>query len=273
MGPLLAPFGRSSVRFSEESRNGSMSGGSGLGQPGHDLGGAAGDGARGDGRAVDQDDRQGKISGGGQLGFGPGATGVLGDDDVDAVVGQQRTVAFGGEGAPRDHGMGIGQGQGFGRWVDKAEKVVVLRGLGEGRKVLATDGEEDAARGLAQCGNGGFKVGDVGPVVAFTRQPGRAFEGDQGRSGFRASSDGVRAHLRGEGVGRVDDMSDGFGPEVGLQAFDAAKAADADRQGLGDGGFGATGVGIDGIHARSGEGAGHLRGFGGSAQKKDARHG
>lgn len=273
MGSLLAPCGRSSVQFSEESRNGSMSGGSGRGQPDHDLGCAAGDGTWGDGRAVDQDHRKGKVAGGGQLGFGPGAPGVLGDDDVDAVVLQQRKVAFGGEGAARDDGMGVGQGQRFGRRVDKAQKVVVLRGLGEKAKVLATDGEEDPARGLAKGGNRGFKVGDVGPVVLRSGGPRRAFKGDQGRVGFGAGGDGIRAHLRGERVGRVDHMGDGFGLDVGLEAFGAAKAADADGQRLGDRGLGATGVGIDSIHPRLSQGAGHLCGFGRSAQKKDARHG
>lgn len=273
MGPLLASFGRSSVRFSEESRNGSMSGGSGWGQPGHDLGCAAGDGARRDGRAVDQDDRQVKVAGGSQLGLGPGATGILGDDDVDAVVGQQGAVAFGGEGAPCDDRFGLRQGQRFGRRVDEAQEIVVLRGLREEAKVLATDGKEDSARGLAKGRDGGFKVGDMGPVVLRSGDPGRAFEGDQGRAGFPAGDHGVRAHLRGEGMRRVDHMGDGFGLDIGLEAFGAAEAAHADRQGLGDRGFGATGVGIDGVHLRLRQDAGHVRGFGCSAQDEDARHG
>ena len=273
MGSLLAPFGRSSVRPSEESRKGSMSGGSGLGQPGHDIGCAAGDGAWGDGGAVNQDHRQGKRAGGGQFGFGPCAAGVLGDDDVDAVVGQKRTVAFGGEGTPRDDGMGVGQGQGFGRWVDEAQKIVMLRGRGEGRKGLAAYCKEDAARRRADCGDGGFKVGDMGPAVTLARLPRGAFKGDKGRFGFVTGGDGIRAHLGGEGVCRVNNMGDCFGLDVSLEALDAAKAAHADRQGLGDGGFGATGVGIEGVHARCGQRAGHLRGFGRSAQKKDARHG
>ncbi len=242
-------------------------------QPGHDLVRVASDGARRDGRAVDQDDRQGKRAGGGQFGLGARATGVLGDDDVDAVVGQQGKVTFGGEGAARDDGMGIGQGQRLGRRVDEAQKVMVLWGLGEKAKVLASDGEEDAARGRTKGSDGGFKVGDMGPVVLRSGNPRRAFEGDQGRSGFRTCSDGIRAHLRGERVGRVDDMGDGFGIEIGFQALDAAKAADADGQGLGDRGFGAAGVGIDSVHLRPGQRAGHLRGFGCSAQDEDARHG
>ena len=272
-GPLLASFGRYSVRFSEESRNGTMSGRSGRVQPGHDLGRAAGDGAWGNGGAVDQDHRKGKRAGGGQLGFGPGASGVLGDDHVDAVVGQKCKVAFGGEGASCDDRFGLRQGQHFTRRVNEAQEIVVLRGLGEGRKVLATDGKEDAAWGRADCGDGGFKVGDMGPVVALVRRPRRAFEGDEGRVGFGAGGDGIRAHLRGERVGRVDHMGDGFGFEIGFQALDPAKTSDADRKGLGDRGFGATGVGIDGIQPRLSQGAGHLRSFGRSAQKKDARHG
>lgn len=272
-GPLLVPFGHSSVRPSEESRSGSMSGWSGLVQPDHDLGHAAGDRAGWHLWPVDQDGRQGKVTRSRQFRFGPRATGVLGDDHVDLVLLEQGKIAFDGEGASGDHRLRIGQGQGLGRGIDKAQKIVVLRGLGEGGEGLAPDGQEDATRGFAQGCDGGVKVGDMGPVVPVARLPWRAFKGDQGGSRCLAGGDGIAAHLRGEGVGGVDDMGDGFGFEVMSQPVGATKAAHADRQRLGDRSFGATGVGIDRVHASLGQSAGHLCGFGRSAQKKDARHG
>ena len=137
---------------------------------------------------------------------------------------------------------------------------------------IERDGDTARMREL-QVTETGFKVGDVGPVVLRSGGPRRAFKGDQGRVGFGAGGDGIRAHLRGERVGRVDHMGDGFGLDVGLEAFGAAKAAHADRQGLGDRGFGTAGVGIDGVHLRLRQDAGHVRGFGCSAQDEDARHG
>ncbi len=246
--------------------------GSGV-QPGHDFGHAAGSVARRDGGSVDQDDRKAKGACGAKLCLRPHATGVLGDDHVDPVVAQQGKVAFDREGTSGDDGMGVGQRQGIGRRIDKAQKIVVLRGLGESGQGLATDGKEHPVRALTQCFDGSFMIGDKGPVVAFACSPWRAFQSDQGRVGFGAGGDGIRAHLSGERVGRVDHIGDGFGLDIGLKAFDAAKAADADGQRLGDLGFGTAGIGIDGIHACISQRAGHLRGFGGSAQKKDTRHG
>lgn len=242
-------------------------------EPGHDLGHAARNRAGGHLRTVDQDDRQVKGAGGDKLRLGPRTTGVLGDDDVDAMVTQKDKVALCRKRAAGNHGLCVGQGQGIGRRIDKAQKVVVLRGLGETGKGLATDGQEDPARGVAKGCDGRVKVGDMGPVVFGVCLPGRAFKGDQRGVGCLAGGDRVAAHPGSEGVGGVDDMGDGFGLQVLCEARDAAKSADADGQRLGNGGFGPARVGIDGVHARLGQRAGHLRGLGRSAQKKDARHG
>lgn len=246
--------------------------GSGV-QPAHDFGHAAGSVARRDGGSVDQDDRQAKGAGGAQLCLRPRAPGVLGDDHVDLVVAQQGKVAFDRVGASGNDSMGVRQRQGIGRRIDKAQKIMVLRGLGESGQGLAADGKEHPVRGLTQRFDGSFRVGDKGPVVAFARSPWRAFQSDQGGSSYGTSSDGVSAHLYGEGVCRVDQMSNGFGFQVFRQSRDAAEPADADGKGLGDRGLGTAGVGINRVHVRIGQRAGHRGGFGGSAQKKDTRHG
>lgn len=271
--PLLVPFGHSSLRVSEESRSGSMSGGSGAGQPDHGFRYAADDGAGGHHGAVEQDHWQLQMTRGRELRFGPRTTGVLGDDHVDPVILQQGKITVQVKRAAGDHGFCLGQRQGVRRGIDKAQQVMVLRGLGEGAKGLATDGQEDAARGLAKGSDCGIKVGDMGPAIALARSPWRAFKGDERRAGLMASGDSITAHLGSEGVGRVDHMGDGFGLQVVRQPFGTAESADSDRQGLGDRGLGAAGVGIDRVQARIGQRASHLRGFCRSAQKKDAWHG
>lgn len=222
---------------------------------------------------VNQDNGQPKLSRRDQFGFRPGAARVLGDDHVDAVVLQKGEVALSVKRPTGDDHLCFRQGQSFDGWVDKAQKVVMLRGPGEKGKVLASDGEEDPTRCMPKGSGGTFKVGDMGPAIGFSGLPGFAFNGQQGDKGRRASFDRVPAYSRRERVGGVDDMGDAFVAQECRQSFDTPEAANADGKGLGDGGFGPAGVRVNGVHARGSQGLRHLGGLGRSAQKKDARHG
>jgi hypothetical protein len=149
----------------------------------------------------------------------------------------------------------------------------VLRLGREGIEMLAADGEEDALRRAFQRGDGGREVRDAGPVVAFGGRPGRAFQGDQRGAGGGAGGDGVGAHLRGEGVGRVDHMGDLFGLKVGDKPLYPAKAADAHVDRLAHRRLGPAGVGVDAGQARFGDRLGHEVRLGRAAEQEYACHG
>lgn len=246
--------------------------GSGL-KPGHDVGHVLQDRAFGNPGPVEQDHRQTQVPGRDQLGLGPAAARILGDDHIDAVILQKRPVACHCKGPSGNHHLGVRQGERFGRWIDQTQQEMMRAGLGKSRKVLAADGKKHPLGSDSKGSDSAGQVGGMGPAVAGDRRPWRPLEGDQGNACCSAGPDRVAAHLRREWVGRVDHLGDAFRPKIIDQPLDATKPADSDWQGLRDRCFGPARIGIDRRDARRGQRAGQLRGFGCSAKKKDARHG
>ncbi len=244
-----------------------------LAQPGHDVLDASCDRARWDQRAVDHQDRKAKGAGGGDLGDGTFAASVLGDNDVNLMVTQQRGVARHIERPARHDRLSLGKGQGAGRRIDQPQKVVMLRLDRKGLKVLATDGQKDALWRAGKGCSGGEDVGDMGPAVTLARHPRRALQRDQGRAGCRAGGDGIGAHLRGEGVGGVDHMGDRLIRKVGPQPFNPAKATHAHVDRLAHWRLGPAGVGVDAGKASVGNGLCHQVRLGRAAEEEDACHG
>ncbi len=225
------------------------------------------------GGPVDQDDGQAKAAGGRQLGLGPGAAGVLGDNMGDPVILQKSKVGGQVKGAAGDDSMGIWQGQGaFGR-VDKAQDVVVPGPGSKGLQGLLADGKKDPCGRIGQGSDGGFGIWHMGPLIAFPGAPRRALQRHQRQVQLGAGGDSIPAHPRGEGMGRIDDMGDALILQVSNQPFHAAKAAHPHGQGLRHGHGRAPGVGKDRIRPCLGQGAGKQACLGRAAQKKDAWHG
>lgn len=239
----------------------------------HDLFDAARGEARRQHRTVDQDDRQAQRARRVELRPRACAAGVLGDDEVDAVAGQKFPVGSLGEGAARDDGRGIGQGQGDIGRIDEPEQIMVLRLDGEGAQALPADGKEDPRRCDRKGLDGRVHVGHMAPGVAEAGDPRRALEGGKRDAGRPAGGNRVPAHLRCERMGRVDHMGDPFGAQIAHQPLHAAEAADPGRQRLRPRRIGAPGIGKDRVGPRGGKGAGKPAGLGRAAEKKDARHG
>lgn len=260
------------ARILPDVSNGPVAPGSGP-KPGHDFGHALRDPAFRHPGPVDQDYRQTQFPRRDQLCLGAGAACVLGDDHLDAVFLQKRPVVRRSKRSAGDHSLGAGQGKRFGRGIDKAQKVVMLVGVSKGRKVLAADGKEHPLRDCSKSCDRPGQIRDMGPAVLIASHPRQPLQSDQGNVCHSAGFDRVAAHFRRERVGRVDHPGYAMRLQIVNQAVHATKPADPDRQGLGDRSFGPARVGIDRVHARSGQLPRHLRGFGCSAQKQDAWHG
>lgn len=221
----------------------------------------------------DKNDRKPQGAGRLQLCFGSCTTRVLGNDMGDTVGLQKRQIIRHRKGPAVDDGAGVRQGQcTFGR-VDKSQKIMVLRLSGEAGKMQLANRQKDPRRGVGQGVDGRIHACDLLPVVAGTGNPGRAFKGAEPGAGLRAGLYRVATHLCRERMGGINQMRHPFGANVIGQPFGPAKAADSGGQGLRQRLFGATRIGKDRSDAGLRHGAGQVRGFGGSAEDKEARHG
>jgi len=241
-------------------------------QPGNNLCHAALDGAARQLGSVDHNDWQAEAARGRELGHGTDAAGVLGHHLGNAMALHQRGITGRIKGPASDLHRRVRQRQGRIRLVHQTQQIVVL---GLGRKlaeVLLSDCQKHPRGHLRQRIHRAVDAVHMDPIVALARLPGRTFKGAEWHTRRHTGLDRIGTHLRGEGVGCVDHMGDGFGREVSRQAFGAAKTANTRGQRLADRLGGATRIRKHRIRACPGQGLGQRRGFGGAAQKKDACH-
>lgn len=222
---------------------------------------------------VDQNDRQSQGPGDIKLGACAATARVFGDDVGDAVGRQKGQIAVVSKGPARDNDCCVAQRKWPFRRIDEAQKVMMLRGYGEILKMLTTNGKEDSRRCSRQGGGGGGHVRHALPLVTWARPPSGTLQRKQRNVGDFGGFDSVFAHLGGKWMGGVDDMGDTLCAQVVNKARDAAKAADADKQGLGDWGLRPTGVRKNARNPLICHGFSKIRGFSGSSQQKGAGHG
>ncbi len=208
--------------------------------------------------------------GGGQLGLGTAAAGVLGHNDVDPVTLQEGEIACDVKRTARDHRGAVWQ-QGRGGRVDQAQQVMVLRRGGKDIDILPAYRQKNAGGHVGQGLRGIVKALHLGPTRL--NRPGWTQQRYEGHVQGVAGGGNVVADLRGKRVGGVNHMGDLFIAQPGGQAKDATKAADALRQGLGEGRGGSTGIGKHRVDPGLGKRLSHEARLGGAAEQKDAGHG
>lgn len=239
-------------------------------KPGQDLLNRFDPGPLGHRGTVDHQNRQAQLAGSIQLGPRPLSAGILADDKIDPVITQQRKILCQPKGAAGDHGLGIGQGQGRARRIDQAQKVMMFWPCGKILKVLSANCQEDPAGRRGQGLQGGRLIRHMAPAIVRPGLPGRALQRDQRQVQPLAGSHGMAAHLRGEGMGRIDEMRDRFVLQVPDKACDSAKSTDTRRQGLGQGRLGPAGVGKHARNGGIGQRTGQQACFGRAPQNEDA---
>lgn len=185
-------------------------------------------------RALEQDDANAEPARGDQFGMGGNTAAVLGNDRVDAVRRKQVHLVGLPERAPRqDVGCIRHRERRFDR-VDAANEVSVLRRGLEGPQLLPAEGEKNAARLAAKHGDGVASVFGALPMIVRARLPWRAAQRQQCNAGCHGGFSRIARDLRGIGMGCVDQQADGVFGKVSRQTVDAAKSADANRNGMGD---------------------------------------
>ena len=229
--------------------------------------------ARGHCGALDHQHAQPQFARGDKLRLGPRAAGVLGDDQLGPVVTQQGDVSGQVE-RPSGEGHGrMRQGQRRGGLVHQPQQIMVLRMVGKDGQRLLADGQKDPRRHLRQRGGGGFNTWQMGPIVGGSLGPRGPFKSGQQDACLRAGGMGITAHLRGEGMGRVDHAGDVVLRDKRQQSGHAAKATHAGGQRLRHRGRRASGIAEQRIIATVGQRAGEAGGLCRAAKNEGARHG
>lgn len=219
------------------------------------------------GGACHHDYRQSKRPSGNQFARGSGATGILGHDDVYAVLCKQLPFGCFLERAACCDQLGLRwQRRGVGR-IDAADEVAVPGCGGESGKILLADGEEHPARRPAQRFGGGRHVRDNRPTVARAWLPRRTADDDEGNAGGLGGGFGMARDLFGKGMRGVNQCVDALGAQVSDQPINASESADAPGDGRRNGRARAPGKRERRLKPWIvGEGAGESRGFAGAAQ-------
>lgn len=239
--------------------------------PRHDIFDVIGDVARGQNGTVDHDNRQSKPTSSNQLCPRSRSARILRNDMADAMIGEQRLIFLGCEGAARDNRFSLGQRQGA-RLVHQPQEIMVLRCRREDRQILLADSEKDARRLRGQSRNGRRKIGHLQPGIFGLRLPGRSLKRQQTNTCHAAGSNSVAAHLHSEGMRRVDDLADAVIAQIPDQSINAAETTNPCREGLLPGPRGTPRIGEDRVQLGICKSFGQEAGFGRATQKKDPCH-
>lgn len=166
------------------------------------------------------------------LGIGSRATGVLGDDEADAVFPQEMDFVFHRKRTSRRYVAGMGHAQRRLDGIDTADEVMVLGCGFKGQQFLTAKGQKSVFAVWSQSLNRSLDIGHLLPVIAILSFPSGSLQSNQRHvcdfSGFR----GVGGYSRGIGVGRVyQEIKAVIGDECG-KAIHPTKAAAAHRHRL-----------------------------------------
>lgn len=183
-------------------------------------------------RAVDHNDRQTEFPGGEYLGHGPRSTGVFRDDQVGPMIAQKLRVILHREGTAIQKHRNMWQSYIFGRRIDEANKVFVLRDGGELGEMHPPNGQKHAPCWPVKRSNRSRNIRDCEPVVLDGHLPRRTRKCDERNVLRRAGGDRVSAHLARKGMRGINDMRDAMCGNVGGKPVHTSEAANPQWQSL-----------------------------------------
>jgi precorrin-3B C17-methyltransferase len=170
---------------------------------------------RGERGAVDHHDRQPQRPRRRDLGEGPPPPAFFDTTSPMPCASISAPVGLRVERPPVHDHVRVGEGQGLRRRIDQPQEVEVLRMRRELREVLPPDGEHHPLAWPVERRDGACHVGHPRPAVAGTGSHAGRVRAISGTPAAAQACHRVPAHLRGEGVRRVDHMRDALGPQVG----------------------------------------------------------
>ena len=180
-------------------------------------------------RPTEHQDRKAQRSRGLDLAVGRSAAAVLGHDDFEPALGQQRALVGFAIGTATNEIIDMRQIE---RWIDRidaANDIIVLRRRHERCEFLAAERKEYAMGCLAQRIHCGRHVIDLDPPVALDRHPRRPPQCKKANARQSRSMHAVCGDRAGVGMGRIDERFDALYRHITGEPLGAAEAADPYR--------------------------------------------
>ena len=225
------------------------------------------------GGPVDHDDGQAKHARRIDLGARALPTGILRDDQIDAMIAHQGKVALRCEGTAIYQQM-VTRQRGRHVWrIDEAQQIMMLGLRGEGFDMHAPERQHHTLCRAVERADSAGDVGYFSPAVTLHRSPFLTAEHQMRDACISGRCGGIGADRRGKGMGRVDKMRERPCLQESRQAVSAAKAADPHRHRLGTRIAGAPGIAQDRALAPFGQRLRKRACFGRAAKDQDIAHG
>ena len=161
------------------------------------------------------------------LRIGGAAAAVLGDDDVDAMVSQERQFEIQREWSAVENEDGMIKLQSRRDGIDAADQIKMLRSRFGRMRLLPAGRQEDAARRSSQCPDGFGNGRRMRPAVAGHFAPERAAQCDGRNPGHAGSLGSVRGNSGGKGVRGIDQQVEFTFSQEAFEPFGTAKATNS----------------------------------------------
>ncbi len=243
-----------------------------MSQPVQDLRGGCQLGPLRDNGSVNHQHGQPKMARGVQLGARPCATRILGHDQFGFMRLHQGDIIVQRERPARDYNLGLGHRDTAGL-IHQTQQIVMLGLRGKLFQVHPANSKEHPLGRALQRRNRCWNIRHVLPGVACAALPCGTGQRSERNSRLGARLGRVPAHLRGKGMGGINDMGHRVFRDVARQPIGPTKPADPRRQGLRARAFHTSRVRISGIHLLFAHSFGQGVGFGGAAKNQEMGHG
>ena len=134
---------------------------------------------------------------------------IFGYKQIYFIFLQKSDVTLFGKRPTRNNTFKIGQRNFKRRWVDKAQKVIMLRLSTKFGKMHAPKSKHDTTHGHFQQTDGGSNTIHFFPQVSFLCDPRRPTQSEQRDFQMRASINCITAHFNCKRMGSINDMRNG----------------------------------------------------------------
>ena len=244
-------------------------------KPAHNLVHCAKNRSGGHSGPIDHDNRQAQPAGCDQLGLCPNATGIFGHNVGHPMLAHQGLILCRLKGTAGNDDRGLGQRQVPFRFIDQTQKIMVLGRRGKEVEILFTNGQKHPCGFIGQDISRRRERGDMGPVVGHACLPRGPLQRTQRRPHLGTSRHRIPAHLGRKWMCGVNHMGHALPADIVNKPSGATEPTQPLTQRLRCRARGPAGIrkyGLTPGHRMRSKLLRQLRGFRGSAEKKDVLH-